>query len=78
MFIETYHQMPDLQSLNVQPTTGPHNLQYSIVDNEEFVGCYINFLANEATHLDNSELLLAHSTHPYVPHGLTTITHTGN
>ena len=52
IFIEKYRD----QFSNLLPSCpDPSNLPYNVVNNEEFVGCFVSFLASEATPLDKSK-----------------------
>ena len=52
IFIEKYQS----QFSNLLPSCpDPSNLPYDVVNNEEFVGCFVNYLASEATPLDKSK-----------------------
>ncbi len=64
VFLAKYHGMKEFESLNISADSDPHQLSYSVINSEEFVGRYMNWLATEACHLESnkSNVLLAYST----------------
>lgn len=61
VFIDKYKDSPNLAKLELGKFD-PYRLPYDVINNEEFVGCYVNFLATEALYLDGSNKLIGHST----------------
>ena len=62
VFLDTYGAPGKQFETLLNNNTDPYNLPYEIINSEEFVGCYVNFLATEAKYLDSSGKLLAFST----------------
>lgn len=53
-----YDRHPGILDKNMKA----NNLPYAVISNEDFVGFYLDWLARHATHLDNKDKLLSHSS----------------
>jgi hypothetical protein len=57
IFIEKYYQSHS--HLGLKQDSCPDNLPFHVIDNDEFVGQFLNFLAKEATWIEDSNKLLS-------------------
>ena len=57
-YIDLHHSHHD----GITEDTVAKELSYELVCNEDFVGCYIKWLADSATYLNDKKELLAHSS----------------
>ena len=59
VFIDKYHSIPEFNHLGLSPSMDTSVLPFKVIDDEEFVGRWVTFLADEAKHLDGSNNLLS-------------------
>ena len=59
VFIDKYHSIPEFNHLGLSPSMDTSDLSFEVINDEEFVGRWTTFLADEAKSLDGSNNLLS-------------------
>ena len=62
VFIRKYHSIPEFNHLGLSPGMDTSAIPFNVINDEEFVGRWATFLAEEAKHLDGSNHLLSLSS----------------